>query len=222
MRGLFITFEGVEGSGKSTQLRRLAESLRRSGQPVVETREPGGTALGEAIRSVLLSATNRDMAPETELFLYLACRAQLTREVITPALRRGVIVLCDRFADATIVYQGYGRGLDLNLIAAMNRLATGDVMPDLTLLLDLDPVEGLNRVKERRQVPLLDPSFDRLEAEALEFHDRVRKGYLTLAQGEPHRFRVVDARGSEEAVAQKIRGEVEALIDTWVLQGGRR
>lgn len=222
MRGLFITFEGVEGSGKSTQRRRLAESLRKAGQPVVETREPGGTAIGEAIRSVLLNARNRDMTPETELFLYLASRAQLTREVIAPALREGAIVLCDRFADATVAYQGYGRGLDLHLIVAVNRLATGGVMPDRTFLLDLDPVEGLSRVKERRQTSLLDPSLDRLEAETLEFHYRVRKGYLTLAQGEPHRFRVIDAAASEETVAQAIRGEVEALVDAWVLQGGRR
>jgi dTMP kinase len=161
------------------------------------------------------------MAPETELFLYLACRAQLTREVITPALREGAIVLCDRFADATTVYQGYGRGLDLHLIAAMNRFATGGVMPDLTLLLDLDPGEGLNRVKERRQVSL-DPFLDRLEAEDLEFHHRVRKGYLTVAKEEPHRFRVIDAAASEETIAQSIRDEVGALIDTWALQGGRR
>ncbi len=222
MRGLFITFEGVEGSGKSTQLRRLAEFLRGTGQQVVETREPGGTILGEAIRAVLLSARNREMAPETELFLYLASRAQLTREVIIPALREGVIVLCDRFADATTVYQGYGRGLDLHLIAAMNRCAIEGLVPDLTFLLDLDPVEGLSRVRERRQTSLLDPPLDRLEAEAIEFHDRVRKGYLALAKAEPHRFRVIDARGSEGTVAQAIRGEVEALIDTWDLQGGRR
>lgn len=221
-RGLLITFEGVEGSGKSTQLRRLAESLRSGGQPVLEAREPGGTALGEAIRSVLLSAAHREMASETELLLYLASRAQLTREVIAPALQDGVIVLCDRFADATTVYQGYGRGLDLPLIAAMNRFATGGLVPDLTVLLDLDPVEGLNRVRERRQTSLLDPSLDRLEAETLEFHDRVRRGYLTVAKGEPHRFRVIDASAPEERVAREIRDAVEVLIDSWAPPGRRR
>ncbi|MFQ5880927.1 MAG: dTMP kinase [Candidatus Methylomirabilales bacterium] len=222
MRGLFITFEGVEGSGKSTQLRRLSAALREAGQQVMETREPGGTSLGEAIRSILLTARNGEMTPEAELLLYLASRAQHSRECISPALGQGVIVLCDRFADATVAYQGYGRGLDLTLIAAMNRMAAGGLTPDLTILLDLDPREGLSRVRERGQVPLLEPSLDRLEAEALEFHDRVRQGYLHLARQEPHRVQVIDAMRPEKAVAKEIRERVEPLIECWTVQGRRR
>lgn len=222
MRGLFITCEGVEGSGKTTQLRRLAATLRQAGQRVTETREPGGSSLGEAIRSILLMTANQGMAAEAELFLYLASRAQLSRECIVPSLNAGSIVICDRFADATVAYQGYGRGLDLKLIATMNRAATGGLTPDLTILLDLDPREGLHRVRERGQVPLPEPSLDRLESEALEFHDRVREGYLHLAREEPHRFQVIDATRTVEAVATEIWERVEPLIGSWALQGGSR
>ncbi|MCZ6479917.1 MAG: dTMP kinase [candidate division NC10 bacterium] len=222
MRGLFFTFEGVEGSGKTTQLRRLSATLRQAGQRVAETREPGGTSLGDAIRSILLATRNLEMVAETELFLYLASRAQLCREWIVPALNAETIVVCDRFADATVAYQGYGRGLDLKLIRTINRVATGGLTPDLTILLDLDPREGLRRVRERGQVPLPESLLDRLEAEALEFHDRVRKGYLQLAREEPHRFQIIDATQSEEAIAAEIWARVEPLIGSWTVQGGRR
>ncbi len=222
MRGLFFTFEGVEGSGKTTQLRRLSATLRQAGQRVAETREPGGTSLGDAIRSILLATRNLEMVAETELFLYLASRAQLCREWIVPALNAETIVVCDRFADATVAYQGYGRGLDLKLIRTINRVATGGLTPDLTILLDLDPREGLRRVRERGQVPLPESLLDRLEAEALEFHDRVRKGYLQLAREEPHRFQIIDATQSEEAITAEIWARVEPLIGSWTVQGGRR
>lgn len=222
MRGLFFTFEGVEGSGKTTQIGRLSATLRQDGQRVVETREPGGTSLGDAIRSILLATRNLEMVAETELFLYLASRAQLCREWIAPALDGETIVVCDRFADATVAYQGYGRGLDLKLIRTINRVATGGLTPDLTILLDLDPREGLRRVRERGQVPLPESLLDRLEAEALEFHDRVRKGYLQLAREEPHRFQIIDATQSEEAIAAEIWTRVEPLIGSWTVQGGRR
>jgi dTMP kinase len=162
------------------------------------------------------------MAAEAELFLYLASRAQLSRECIIPSLSAGTIVLCDRFADATVAYQGYGRGLDLKLIATMNRAATGGLTPDLTILLDLDPREGLRRVRERGQVPLPEPFLDRLESEALEFHDRVRQGYLQIAREEPHRFHVIDATRPEEGVATDIWERVEPLVGSWAIQGGRR
>lgn len=222
MRGLFFTFEGVEGSGKTTQLRRLSATLRQAGQRVAETREPGGTSLGDAIRSILLATRNLEMVAETELFLYLASRAQLCREWIASALNAETIVVCDRFADATVAYQGYGRGLDLKLIRTINRVATGGLTPDLTILLDLDPREGLRRVRERGQVPLPESLLDRLEAEALEFHDRVRKGYLQLAREESHRFQIIDATQSEEAIAAEIWARVEPLIGSWTVQGGRR
>lgn len=222
MRGIFFTFEGVEGSGKTTQLRRLSATLRQGGEQVTETREPGGTPVGEAIRLILLTTRNQGMAAEAELLLYVASRAQLSRECIIPALTAGAIVLCDRFADATTAYQGYGRQLELKLIAAMNRAATGGVTPNLTFLLDLDPREGLRRVRERGQVLLLEPSLDRLEAEALEFHDRVREGYLQIAREEAHRFHVIDATRPEEAIASEIWERVEPLIGSRTVQGGRR
>ena len=222
MRGLFFTFEGVEGSGKTTQIRRLSATLRQAGQRVLETREPGGTSLGDAIRSMLLATRNSEMVAETELFLYLASRAQLCREWIAPALNEGTIVVSDRFADATVAYQGYGRGLDLKLIATANRVATGGLTPDLTVLLDLDPREGLRRVRERGQRPLPESSLDRLEAEALDFHDRVRKGYLHLAQEEPQRFQIIDATQPEGALATEIWARVERLIGNRAVQQGRR
>ncbi len=222
MRGLFFTFEGVEGSGKTTQIRRLSATLRQAGQRVVETREPGGTSLGDAIRAMLLATRNAEMVAETELFLYLASRAQLCREWIAPALHGGAIVISDRFADATVAYQGYGRGLDLKLIATANRVATGGLRPDLTVLLDLDPREGLRRVWERGQPPLPEPSLDRLEAEALDFHDRVRKGYLDLAREEPQRFQTIDATQPEGTIAAEIWARVERLIGSRAVEPEKR
>lgn len=201
--GLLITFEGVEGSGKSTQLQSLAKRLQEAGHQTLGTREPGGTALGEAIRRLLLEWRGGGVAAATELFLYEASRAQLVREVIDPALRRGCVVLCDRFADATVAYQGYGRGLDLSLIRRLNELATGGIGPDLTLLLDLDPAVGLRRIGRAR---------DRLEAEELAFHQRVREGYLALATQNPGRIQVIDGALAPERIEEAVWQRVECRM----------
>jgi dTMP kinase len=192
MRGLFVTFEGGEGSGKTTQLGLLAVRLRAAGERVVETRDPGGTAIGKEIRAILLSRESGPISAATELFLYEASRAQLVRDVIAPALERGTIVLCDRFTDSTLAYQGFGRGLDVEVIRRMDRLATGGLGPDLTMLLDLEPAMGLARC--RRDAASDVAPRDRIEAEPLDFHRRVREGYRRLAREEPDRFRVMDAR----------------------------
>jgi len=210
MPGLFVSFEGGEGSGKTTQLKALLAHLRSAGRDVVETRDPGGTPIGKQIRSLLLDREHAGMAPAAELLLYAASRAQLVHEVIRPALSRGQIVLCDRFADSTVAYQGYGRGLDLDLIARLNALATAGLRPDLTFLLDLDPAVGLQRATRRvteRQEP-----HDRIEGEGLAFHQRVREGYRAIAAAEPDRVIVLDAlRGMTEIEAQ-IRGRMNGLL----------
>ena len=187
--GRFITFEGPEGSGKSTHIRRLARRLRRCGLRVLVTREPGGTPTGERIRELLQHGPGgRALAPETELLLFAASRAQLVRQVIRPALRRGLWVLCDRFTDATRAYQGGGRGLDASWIESLARTVHGDLSPDLTLLLDLPVDVGLRRARARAGA-----AADRFEGETLQFFERVRATYLALAEREPQRFRVLDA-----------------------------
>ena len=200
--GFFITFEGIEGCGKTTQLQRLAAALTAAGQAVLVTREPGGCAIADALRAVLLDSANQAMAPTTELLLYAAARAQHVAEVIRPALAEGRIVLCDRFSDATLAYQGYGRGLDRELIRELNRVATGGLVPDLTVLLDFPAEEGLARARQRN-AGSSGPDEGRFEAESLAFHRRVREGYLALATAAP-RFRIVDARGDQETVAARI------------------
>jgi dTMP kinase len=196
MAGL-ITFEGIEGCGKTTQLMLLAEQLRSHGHEVTVTREPGGCAIADRIRTILLDADSSAMTPMAELLLYGAARAQHVVEVITPALAAGHIVLCDRFTDATLSYQGYGRELDLQVIAELNRLAAGNIRPDLTLLVDC-PVEiGLERAM-RRINATKGAREERFELESLQFHRRVREGYLTLARQEPERFVVIDGSGSIE------------------------
>jgi len=207
---LFITFEGIEGCGKTTQIRLLAESLRARGLQVLATREPGGCPIADAIRSILLDSTNSGMAPRTELLLYAAARAQHVFEVISPALREGKVVLCDRFTDATLAYQGYGRNLDRGLIERLSLLAAGDVIPDLTLLLDFPPEEGLRRACLRNDSqPELNEG--RFEQESLDFHSRVRTGYLDAA-GREERFRIIDARGSVEEVAARIEKTVDEFF----------
>jgi len=205
----FITFEGTEGCGKSTQLSLLADHLRRQGLQVRITREPGGCPISDAIRQILLDPSSAGMDPQTELFLYAAARAQHMAEVILPALSRGEIVLCDRFTDATLAYQGYGRGLDLEAVRALNRDATGGREPDLTLLLDIPLETGLTRAITRNSDADMDEG--RFEQEALSFHRRVREGYLALARSE-QRFRVVPATGSIDEVAQRIR----QTVDPWL------
>ena len=184
----FLSFEGSEGSGKSTQIERLAARLAEAGHEVVVTREPGGTEIGEEIRHLLKHAkSGQAMFPETELLLFAACRAQLVREVIRPAQRAGKIILCDRFLDSTTVYQGVARQLSADPVAAINRFAVGELLPDLTVVLDVPADVGLTRARSRAgAVP------DRLEQENLDFYQRVREGYLLLARSLPERFLVVD------------------------------
>jgi dTMP kinase len=197
--GLFITFEGSEGCGKSTQISRLAARLRDQQREVVQLREPGGTPIGESIRNLLqYDATASAMAPEAELLLFAASRAQLVREIIRPALQRGAVVLCDRFLDSTTVYQGVARALSWNDVAAINDFAIGGTLPDLTLLLDLDAAEGRRRAAVRKG------PVDRMEQEGQDFYEAVRRGYLELAQGDPHRFAIIDASASEEVVERAI------------------
>ncbi len=201
-KALFITFEGIEGSGKTTQIKKLREYLESTGRPVLATREPGGTPLADRIRDLILSNRSEKVNPKAELFLYLASRAQHVHSVIKPALRQGLTVICDRFADATIAYQGYGRELDLDFLENLNQYATGGLKPDLTVLIDLPAREGLSRVSRARG------EMDRLESEGIEFHEKVRRGYLELASREPERIFVVDGRGSEEDIFAEITREL--------------
>jgi dTMP kinase len=197
-RGKFITFEGGEGCGKSTQMERLAARLRDAGHTVTVTREPGGTDIGEQIRDVLqYSRKSSAMKPETELLLFSASRAQLVREIILPALERGEHVLCDRFADSTRVYQGVARGLNTRDIESVTAFAVGNCIPDLTLLIDLEPKIGLERVRGRAL-------FDRMEQESLAFYENVRRAYLELAKREPHRVKIIDGSQDPEAMADQI------------------
>lgn len=209
---LFITLEGIEGSGKTTQLRTLAERLRQRGMRVRTTREPGGCPIADAVRDILLHPANSALVPRAELLLYAAARAQHVDEVILPALKGGETVLCDRFTDATVAYQGHGRGLDMPLIAELNTLAAGDLVADLTLLLDMPAEDGLRRAR-RRGATTQGNREDRFEQESLEFHRRIREGYLAIARREP-RVRIVDARGSEAEVAARIDAAVNAFLET--------
>ncbi|MFO7871573.1 MAG: dTMP kinase [Kiritimatiellia bacterium] len=203
-RGAFISFEGPEGSGKSTHAERLAERLRGTGQEVIRTREPGGTPAGEVIRNVLLGdwGLGNSGAAETEIFLFAAGRAELTRSVIRPSLGKGACVISDRFGDSTTAYQGYGRGWNVEKIIALNSYVTDGLQPDVTFLLDLDVRAGFERVDARRGGGA--SGYDRIERGGMEFHDRVRSGYLELAKRWPERFRIIDARGEPETVQEEI------------------
>jgi dTMP kinase len=206
-RGLFLSFEGGEGSGKSLQARRLAEALTERGRDVVLTREPGGTAAGERIRDILLHAREIPLSPEAQALLFSSARAQLVREVIRPALDAGKIVIADRFFDSTIVYQGYGQGVSLQAIREVTAVAVGTLVPDRTFLLDVPVEVGLARSGWRAEA-----RWDRFEADATELHVRVREAYLRLAAAEPRRFVVIAADRDEAAVAGDIRREVDALL----------
>jgi dTMP kinase len=208
----FITFEGGEGAGKTTQIARLAGYLEERGVTPVLTREPGGTAIGRRIRAILLDPGHAGMAPETELLLYMADRAEHVQTVIRPALAAGAGVLCDRFFDATVVYQGAARGLSAEWVLRLHELALGDLTPDLTLLLDLPVEDGLARARAQLDQGGRADSESRFEAESLEFHRRVRAGYLALAQQAPGRFRVIDAARDEDRVRQDIRTAVEEFL----------
>lgn len=198
-RGKFITFEGIDGCGKTTQMRLLGQYLTERGVAVVPTREPGGTELGRKVRSALLDGVAGSVEPLAELLLYAADRAQHVRRVILPALSLGKVVLSDRFYDATTVYQGYARGFDLKLVNQLNELATGGLKPDLTLLFDLDVETGLKRTMRRGDgTGMTAAGPDRLDQEPVEFHERVRKAYLEIAAREPERFRVIPSAGPVE------------------------
>lgn len=203
---MFITLEGPEGAGKSSQIGPLAAFLRERGFVVRTTREPGGTTIGDQIRAVLHDTANTEMAATAEVLLYSASRAQLVSQSIRPALAAGEVVLCDRYADSTLAYQGYGRGLDLKALLSLTEFATGGLKPDLTLLLDLDVTDGLARRQSQGE------EMNRLDLETLEFHNRVRQGYHALAAAEPDRWVIVDAAQSPESVQAALRAAVERRL----------
>jgi dTMP kinase len=215
-RGVFFTLEGPEGAGKTTQTRLLAEYLRTNGRTVVCVREPGGTPIGEQIRALLLDPRRREMDPIAEMLLFAASRAQLVVQVIAPTLCAGQDVVCDRYVDASLAYQGVGRGIGVEVVRTINAVATAGVYPDLTFLLDIDVATGLERARAETAVWT---AGDRMEQEVLAFHQRVREGFLSLAQKEPQRIQVIDARGPVHAVqraiqatvAQTLRGRGEGL-----------
>ncbi len=208
MKGKFITFEGPEGSGKSTQIKMLSDYLDKAGHECLCTREPGGPRISEIVRDVLLDSENKNMSARTELFLILASRAQHTEEVIVPALRQGKIVLCDRYTDSTLAYQSFGRGFDLDFTKKICYFATSDLKPDLTFLLDIDAETGLKRA--RNNAPGGMP--DRLENEAIEFHKKVRNGFLKLAETEPERIVVLNAGESMDKIHSRIVKRVNQLL----------
>jgi len=209
MRGKFITFEGPEGGGKSTHVRELAEQLRAEGKTVLVTREPGGTRLAELIRGLVREEVEDPPVTRCEVLLFIAARAQVVSEVIRPALARGEWVICDRFADSTFAYQGYGRGIDVGLLKNFNDFATEGLVPDLTILLDVPPETSKARLAERQAATAT--SADRIEQEGDMFHRRLREGFLELAKAEPGRFAVIDSSGPREEVSEKVWTAVRNL-----------
>jgi dTMP kinase len=201
----FISIEGPDGSGKSTQARLLADHLASQGYAVLFSREPGGTEIGDQIRRVIMSLDNKRMSPQAEFLLFSASRAQLVREVIQPKLAAGGVVVCDRFYDSSLAYQGYGHQLDLDQLRSVTEFVTGGLVPDLTLLLDLPSEEGLSRRKEAGL-------WNRLDDYDLAFHERVRAGYLRLAQAEPQRWVVIDATRSESQIQSEVREAVHSRL----------
>lgn len=208
---MFITFEGPDGGGKTTQVAMTVATLKARGHNVLLTREPGGTAIGDQIRHVLHDMKNQAMHPRTELLMYSASRAQIVEEVIRPHLKSGGLVICDRFFDSTYAYQGYGHGLDLNQLKMITEFATGGLKPDLTILLDIAPEDSL-----QRRLSALDKGgeWNRLDAMALDFHKRVRDGYHTLVSAEPHRWQVVNAAQTVEQVQADILSVLEKRLNT--------
>ncbi len=211
-RGLFITFEGTEGSGKTTQMRLLIERLRSAGYPVTENQEPGATTIGRQIRRILLNPAHQEMAPMTELLLMFASRAQAAAEIILPALHRGEIVVSDRFTDSTLAYQGAARGLGFDTVTQAHRLALGSLLPDITICVEIEIETGLSRAHHRNQRSVEDASEARLDRQSLEFHKRVAEGYRKIAVAEPKRFRMVDGHGEREAIAERVWAEVSPLL----------
>ncbi len=202
-KNYFITFEGAEGSGKSTQIKAAAKFLKSKGYDVVLLREPGGTKVSEAIREILLNKDNSAMCPQTELLLYLAARAQIINEKILPALKKGKIVICDRYEDSTLAYQGYGRGFSIDSILKVSKdLVRGSVVPNLTFLLDIDPAKGMKRGGRH----------DRMERQSLAFHRKVRNGFLKLAAKNKKRFTVIDSSKPIDDVTQKVTGKLKNVF----------
>lgn len=212
MLGKFITFEGIEGCGKTTQIRILNDFLKLRGYMTLLTREPGGTAIGEKIRQVLLNADFKEMKSMTELLLYAAARCQHVHQIILPAIQEGKIVLCDRYADATTAYQGGARGIDKNFLKNIHQVATNGLKPDLTILLDC-PVEiGLQRIRERESEIPGQTNLDRFEKEKIDFHEKVREAYLRIAKEEPGRVKIISALDDIQTIHDKITQEVMRVI----------
>jgi dTMP kinase len=208
--GFFITFEGAEGAGKTTQSQRLAAELETAGYTVLFTHEPGGTRISERIREIVLNREYREIAPTTELLLFAASRAQLVSERIVPALNNGHIVISDRFVDSTVAYQGYARGFEHEVISYLNRVATNGLSPDLTIVLDLSVEAGLQRkIRQDRE------AMNRLDLEDIEFHQRVREGFLEIARKEPKRVKMVNAQMTPECVYQAVKAEVDGRMEKW-------
>ena len=205
---MFITLEGIEGSGKTTQIRHIAEYIKSKGQDCVITREPGGTDIGKKIRTILLDSNSKGLDPSAELLLYVADRIQHVNEVIHPALSLGKIVLCDRYFDATVAYQGFARGIDMDLITMLHKKVVENLRPDITILLDLPAETGLKRAWEQINNGARTSAETRFEEEKITFHENVRAGYLELARMEPERFRIIDAARNEKTVKEDI---LEAL-----------
>ena len=205
---MFITLEGIEGSGKTTQIRHIAEYIKSKGQDCVITREPGGTDIGKKIRTILLDSNSKGLDPSAELLLYVADRIQHVNEVIHPALSLGKIVLCDRYFDATVAYQGFARGIDMDLITMLHKKVVENLRPDITILLDLPAETGLKRAWEQINNGARTSAETRFEEEKITFHENVRAGYLELARMEPERFRIIDAARNEKTVKEDI---IEAL-----------
>jgi len=203
MNGKFITFEGSEGSGKSTQSSLVLDYLKSRKKNVVLIREPGGVKISEAIRNLLLDVKNIAMSKECETLLYMAARAQLVEEVVAPLLKKGTVILCDRFLDSTIAYQGYGNGVAVDFIKTIGQFATRKISPDLTLLFDIDTAQGLSRTSKEK---------DRIELRSLEYHERVRKGYLKLAKEDPARIKVVKVDKSKEEIFEVVRKVIDEFL----------
>ncbi|MBI4665486.1 MAG: dTMP kinase [Nitrospinae bacterium] len=210
MTGVFITFEGIEGSGKSTQINLLADRLRADGWQVVVTREPGGTPAGQALRKILLDPATGSLDSLTELLLFSAARRELVSKIIAPAVSAGQIVLCDRFADSTVAYQGYGRGMDISSIKSITQMVCGDAWPDKTIILDLPVEDGLKRASARFAVE--GHAEARFEYEGVKFHIRVREGFQKIAQAEPERVTLIGATGDVEDVALSVYESVKRIL----------
>ena len=203
MKGIFITFEGSEGSGKSTQIEMIKRFLKKKGKKVLFVREPGGVKISEKIRRILLDVTNKSMGAECETLLYMAARAQLVEEMIKPALKKGKIVLCDRFLDSTIAYQGYGCGVDIKHIKTVGIFATQGILPDLTIVFDIPAQKGLSRIQRTK---------DRIERRDIAYHNKVRIGYLRIARKEPQRVKVIKVNKDKEAIHRIVQKEINRIL----------